>query len=70
MEVVDMLVRFPRNYYMLRFNKARSLYALFIERKRVKNEGNPKINKEIHLTPISAVFENSKINHGSGRYAC
>jgi hypothetical protein len=38
MEVVDMLVRFPRNYYMLRFDKARPLYALFIERKRDKNE--------------------------------
>jgi hypothetical protein len=38
MEVVDMLVRFPRNYYMLQFDKARSLYALFSERKRVKNE--------------------------------
>ena len=38
MEVVDMLVRFPRNYYMLRFDKAWPLYALFSERKRVKNE--------------------------------
>jgi hypothetical protein len=38
MEVVDMLVRFPGNYYMLRFEKARPLYALFSERKRVKNE--------------------------------
>jgi hypothetical protein len=38
MEVVDMLVRFPKNYYMLRFDKARPLYALFSERKRVKNE--------------------------------
>jgi hypothetical protein len=38
MEVVDMLVRFRRNYYMLRFDKARPLYALFRERKRVKNE--------------------------------
>jgi hypothetical protein len=38
MEVVDMLVRFPRNYYMLRIDKARPLYALFSERKRVKNE--------------------------------
>jgi hypothetical protein len=37
-EVVDMLVRFPRNYYMVRFDKARSLYALLMERKRVKNE--------------------------------
>jgi hypothetical protein len=34
--VGDMLVRFPRNYYMLRFNKGRPLYALFSERKRVK----------------------------------
>jgi hypothetical protein len=38
MEVVDMLVRFPRNYFMLRFDKARPLYALFSERKRVKNK--------------------------------
>ena len=38
MEVVDMLVRFPRNYYMLRFDKARPLYDLFSERKRVKKE--------------------------------
>ena len=38
MEVVDMLVRFPWNYYMLRFDKARPLYALFSERKGVKNE--------------------------------
>jgi hypothetical protein len=38
MEVVDMLFRFPMNYYMLRFDKARPLYALFIERKRVKND--------------------------------
>jgi hypothetical protein len=38
MEVVDMLVRFTRNYYMLRFDKARPLYALFSERKRVKNK--------------------------------
>jgi hypothetical protein len=37
-EVVDMLVRFPKNYYMVRFDKARPLYALFSERKRVKNE--------------------------------
>ena len=38
MEVVDMLVRFRRNYYMLRFDKARPLYDLFSERKMVKNE--------------------------------
>jgi hypothetical protein len=37
-EVLDMLVRFPRNYYMFRFDKARPLYALFSERKMVKNE--------------------------------
>jgi hypothetical protein len=37
-EVLDMLVRFPRNYYMLRFDKARPLYAFFIERKMVKND--------------------------------
>jgi hypothetical protein len=36
MEVIDMLVRFPRNYYMLRFDKARPLYALFIEKKGQK----------------------------------
>jgi hypothetical protein len=40
-DVVDMLVRFPRNYCMLRFDKARSIYAFFSERKRVKNEKNP-----------------------------
>ena len=38
LKVVDMLVRFPRNYYMLRFDKARPRYALFSERKMVKNE--------------------------------
>jgi hypothetical protein len=38
LKVVDMLVRFPRNYYMVQFDKARLLYALFSERKRVKNE--------------------------------
>jgi hypothetical protein len=38
LEVVDMLVRFRRNYYMLRFDKARPLYDLFSERKMVKNE--------------------------------
>jgi hypothetical protein len=38
MEVIDMLVRFPRNYYRLRFDKARPLYVFFSERKRVKNE--------------------------------
>jgi hypothetical protein len=32
-----MLVRFPKGYYMLRFDKARPLYALFSERKMVKN---------------------------------
>jgi hypothetical protein len=37
MEVKDMLVRLPTNYYMVRFDKARPLYALFSERKRVKN---------------------------------
>jgi hypothetical protein len=38
MEVIDMLVRFPRNYYMVRFDKASPLYALFSERKRIKIE--------------------------------
>ena len=38
MEVVDMLVRFRRNYYMLGFDKARPLYARFNERKRMKIE--------------------------------
>jgi hypothetical protein len=38
MEVVDMLIRFPRKYYMLRFDKARPLYAPFSERKRIKIE--------------------------------
>ena len=36
MEVVDILVRFPRMYYMLQFD--RPLCALFSERKRVKNK--------------------------------
>jgi hypothetical protein len=40
-DVVDMLVRFPRNYCMLRFDRARPIYAFFSERKRVKNEKNP-----------------------------
>ena len=31
MDVVDILVRFPRNYYMLRFDKPRPFYAFFIE---------------------------------------
>jgi hypothetical protein len=35
MEVIDMFVRFPRNYYMLRLDKARPLFAFFRERKRV-----------------------------------
>jgi hypothetical protein len=38
MKVVDMLVRFPRNYYMVRSDKARPLNALFSERKRIKIE--------------------------------
>ena len=38
LKVVDMLVRFPMKYYMLRFDKARPLYDLFSERKMVKNE--------------------------------
>ena len=38
MDVIDMLVRFPRNYYMIRFDKARPLYDLFSERKMVKNK--------------------------------
>jgi hypothetical protein len=38
MDVIDMLVRFPRNYYMLRFDKARPRDALFTERKRIKIE--------------------------------
>ena len=29
MEVVDMLVRFLRNYYMVQFDKGRPLYAPF-----------------------------------------
>ena len=37
-DVVDMLVIFPRNYYIVRFDKTRPLYAFFSERKRVKNE--------------------------------
>jgi hypothetical protein len=38
LKVVDMLVRLPRNYYMVQFDKARPSYALFSERKMVKNE--------------------------------
>jgi hypothetical protein len=38
LEFEYMLVRFHRNYYMLRFDKARPLYDLFSERKKVKNE--------------------------------
>jgi hypothetical protein len=36
MEVIDMLVRFPRNYYMLRFDKARPLYAFLVKEKGSK----------------------------------
>jgi hypothetical protein len=38
MEVIDMLVRFPRNYCIFRFDKGMPLYAFFREIKRVKNE--------------------------------
>jgi hypothetical protein len=38
LKVVDMRVILPRNYYMVQFDKARPSYALFSERKRVKNE--------------------------------
>ena len=38
MVVVDILVRFPRKYYMLRFDKAGPLYAPFSERKWIKIE--------------------------------
>ena len=38
MEVVDMLFRFPRNYYMLRFDMARPFYDLFSEIKMDKKE--------------------------------
>jgi hypothetical protein len=37
MEVMDMHIMFPMNYYMLRFDKAMPHYAFFSERKRVKN---------------------------------
>ena len=37
-DVRDMLVIFPRNYYMVQFDKARPSYALFSERKMIKNE--------------------------------
>jgi hypothetical protein len=36
MEVIDMLVRYPRNYYMLRFDKARPLYAFLVKEKGSK----------------------------------
>jgi hypothetical protein len=42
-----MLVRFPRNYYMLRFNKARPRYALFSERKRVKKSKIRKLTRKL-----------------------
>jgi hypothetical protein len=41
MKVVDMLVRFPGKYYVLRYDKARPLYAFFSERKMVKNGSIP-----------------------------
>jgi hypothetical protein len=47
MEVVDMLVRFPRNYYMLRVDKARPLYTLFSERKRVKTSKIRKLTRKL-----------------------
>jgi hypothetical protein len=51
MEVVDMLVRFPRNYYMLRFNKARPLYGLFSERKSSKTSKIRKLKQGNSLNP-------------------
>jgi hypothetical protein len=65
-----MLVIFPRIYYVLRFNKARPIYAIFSERKRVKTSKIRILTRKFTLTPISAVFENFKINHRSLRYAC
>ena len=69
MDVVDMLVRFPRNYYMLRFDKARPLYAFLVKEKGSKTSKIRKLTRKFHFTTILAVFEISKINHGSRRYA-
>jgi hypothetical protein len=49
---LDMLVRFPRNYYMLRFNKARPRYALFSERKRVKKSKIRKLTRKFTKPPF------------------
>ena len=70
MEVRDMHIMFPMNYYMLRFDKAMPHYAFFSERKMVKTKLNPKITREINLPPILAVFGNPKINHERNKYAC
>jgi hypothetical protein len=47
MEVIDMLVRFPRNYYMLRFDKARPLFALFSEKKGSKTSKIRKLTRKL-----------------------
>ena len=47
MEVVDILIRFPRNYYMLRFDKARPLYAFFSERKGSKTSKIRKLTRKL-----------------------
>ena len=47
MVVVDILVRFPRKYYMLRFDKARPLYALFSERKGSKTSKIRKLTRKL-----------------------
>ena len=52
MDVVDMLVRFSRNYYVLRFDKARPRYALFSERKRIKTNKIRKLTRKFTLPPF------------------
>ena len=47
MEVVDMLVRFPSNYYILQVDKARPLYAFFSERKGSKTSKIRKLTRKL-----------------------
>ena len=57
MEVVDILVRFPRKYYMLRFDKARPLYALFSEKKGSKTSKIRKLTRKYTLPPFWPFFK-------------
>jgi hypothetical protein len=52
-----MLVRFPRNYYMLRFDKARPLYALFSEKKGSKSSKIRKLTRKFTLPPFSTFLK-------------